>query len=189
MSGLSHYLQSRTQSIPLNDPTQSNSLQSKTPSTPISESTHQTANNNMQKQQSVMFVLPTETEQQQHSNECRDDCDETASTSSTSTSSRTGRDHGDAIPETSNVYLLHTSNSMIEMKTSSTGAMTYDTSTSNNNSPRRRTHSIPVSPLRTNEHFDYDDDDFIDTGFASHAADACVACSIPVLHFIQFFMC
>ena len=35
-----------------------------------------------------------------------------------------------------------------------------------------------------------DDDIPIDTeSFASHAADACVACSIPVLHFIQFFMC
>ncbi len=186
MSGLSHYLQSRTQSIPITEPTQSNSLQSKTQSAPISESTQQQTTN-MQKQQSVMFVLPTE-DAQQHSNECRDDCDETASTSSSSTS-RTRRDHnGDAIPEKSNVYLLHTSNSMIEMKTSSTGAMTYDTSPGN--SPRRRTQSTPVSPLRTHEHFDSDnDDDFIDTGFASHAANACVACSIPVLHFIQFFMC
>ncbi len=38
---------------------------------------------------------------------------------------------------------------------------------------------------------DDDDDeyDYYEDGCASHAAEACVASSIPVLHFIQFFMC
>mmetsp|Transcript_7672 Transcript_7672/g.11113 ORF Transcript_7672/g.11113 Transcript_7672/m.11113 type:complete len:175 (-) Transcript_7672:109-633(-) len=36
---------------------------------------------------------------------------------------------------------------------------------------------------------DEDEYDYYDDGCASHAAEACVASSIPVLHFIQFFMC
>ena len=34
-----------------------------------------------------------------------------------------------------------------------------------------------------------EDDDINVQGFASQAAETCVACTLPVIHFIQFFMC
>ena len=34
-----------------------------------------------------------------------------------------------------------------------------------------------------------DEDDINVQGFASQAAETCVACTLPVIHFIQFFMC
>ena len=57
----------------------------------------------------------------------------------------------------------------------------YDTNTGS----RSRRRSEQISPTSFLEDLDHDDD----SGFASHAAAACVACSIPVLHFLQFFMC
>ena len=59
----------------------------------------------------------------------------------------------------------------------------YDTNTGR----RSRRRSEQCSPISILDDVDHNDDD--DSGFASHAADACVACSIPVLHFLQFFMC
>ena len=34
-----------------------------------------------------------------------------------------------------------------------------------------------------------DEGDINVQGFASQAAETCVACTLPVIHFIQFFMC
>ena len=34
-----------------------------------------------------------------------------------------------------------------------------------------------------------EDDDINVQGFASQAAETCAACTLPVIHFIQFFMC
>ena len=60
----------------------------------------------------------------------------------------------------------------------------YDTNTGSSSSRRREERYYSVSML--DDDVDQDDDS---SGFASHTAEACVACSIPVLHFLQFFMC
>ena len=69
-------------------------------------------------------------------------------------------------------------------QTNNNGSM-YDTNTGSSSSSRRREQRYnSVSML--DDDVDQDDDS---SGFASHTAEACVACSLPVLHFLQFFMC
>ena len=66
-----------------------------------------------------------------------------------------------------------------------TNGSMYDTNTVSSSSRRRREQRYySVSMLDVD--VDQDDDS---SGIASHTAEACVACSIPVLHFLQFFMC
>ena len=141
----------------------------------------------------MMTVLPTltEEEKQQHSaSECRDDYDEisTATSSATSASGTEREDRGTASSR-KNILLLP-ANSMID--SSGMASDTDNVGNSNSSTPRRNERNSPaVSSMMGDE--DYGGDFHLDPGyvkaFASHAADACVACSIPVLHFIQFFMC
>ena len=53
-----------------------------------------------------------------------------------------------------------------------------------NTSSRSQQSSPAISELS-----EEDDSDDSEAGFVSYTAEACVACSIPVLHFLQYFMC
>ena len=144
-----------------------------------------------------MSVLPSTEEETQHHqqqqlarNECRDDYDEIA-TATSSISGTAGREDRGITSSSSrkNILMLQATNSMI-----SSSGMAIDTNTGSSSCPRRSEgRSPPISVLGSEDFLggnEADDDIPIDTeSFASHAADACVACSIPVLHFIQFFMC
>jgi len=115
------------------------------------------------------------------SGECRDDFDETVSSSSTNGTRReydVGR-HQDFLEAD-----LVANHSMIETKPKS---IMYDKNIAGSSTPRsvQERSSPPAFTMRDDDE-DYDDDD---EGFVSFAAGACVACFIPVLHFIQFFMC
>ena len=149
----------------------------------------------------MMSVLPTaeeETHHHQHQqqqltrNECRDDYDEIA-TATSSISGTTDREDRGITSSSSrkNILMLQATNSMI-----SSSGMASATNTGSSSCPRRSEgRSPPISVLGSEDFLggnEADDDIPININtesFASHAADACVACSIPVLHFIHFFMC
>jgi hypothetical protein len=67
-----------------------------------------------------------------------------------------------------------------------------------NSSPRSLYRSSPVLSMLDEDDvllaYSYssmidEEDDINVQGFASQAAETCVACTLPVIHFIQFFMC
>ena len=161
-----NYLLSRTQSTPLKMnnmamiiPAQSNN------------------SNNIKKdeQQKIQIQPYSYSSSSPHCIECRDDFDETTSTST----NRTGRDRTE--PKMSLGEYLEANNSMMETQPQ---IIVYD----KNNSRSIHDNSPSFSMLDDGDE-NYYDDDHSDAGFASQAAGACVACSIPVLHFIKFFMC
>ncbi|KAK1733757.1 hypothetical protein QTG54_015612 [Skeletonema marinoi] len=183
MDGLSHYLQSSTQGAMI-VPTQPMNKLKKLPQQQEDCVPPQYFSNSMS-------VLPADRYGSYYiiyhrdvSGECRDDnFDDMASHSFSTTGTR--RDYGvtrdsvfDFTPKKS-VTFLETNNSMVE--TEPKNNMMYDTNAGG--SPRRSEQSSPTISMLDDEEYDND------SGFASHAAEACVACSIPVLHFIQFFMC
>ncbi|KAK1733736.1 hypothetical protein QTG54_015591 [Skeletonema marinoi] len=195
MSGLSHFLQSKTQSTPF-----SLSLSLSTRGPFRKESTQSTCNKQKQKQDYVpprnVAEIMSSANRHSHTSECRDDHDETASTSSSSTNNhQTERDDGTTPNEKSNVVFLHTNNSMMEMKPNRSGTTVYDANEGSSSSPRRRRRrrseqsSPAISAMDGQDYNGNKDDPIDDEGWVSYAAATCVASCIPVLHFIQFFMC
>ena len=160
-----NYLLSRTQSTPL----KMNNMAMIIPA--------QSNSNNIKKdeQQKIQIQPYPYSSSSPHCIECRDDFDETTSTST----NRTGRDRTE--PKMSLGEYLEANNSMMETQPQ---IIVYD----KNNSRSIHDNSPSFSMLDDGDE-NYYDDDHSDAGFASQAAGACVACSIPVLHFIKFFMC
>ena len=197
MSGLSHFLQSKTQSTPF-----SLSLSLSTRGPFRKESTQSTCNKQKQQQQQN-YVPPrnvaeimSSANRHSHTSECRDDHDETeSSTSSTTNNHQTERDDGTTPNEKSNVVFLHTNNSMMEMKPNRSGTTVYYTNEGSSSSPRRRRRrrseqsSPAISAMDGQDYNGNKDDPIDDEGWVSYAAATCVASCIPVLHFIQFLMC
>eukprot|EP00984_Skeletonema_dohrnii_P015749 scaffold6863_cov103-Skeletonema_dohrnii-CCMP3373.AAC.6 len=180
MDGLSHYLQSSTQGAMI-VPTQPMNKQKKLPQQQEDCVPPQYFSNSMS-------VLPADRYGSYYiiyhrdvSGECRD---EMASHSLSTIGTK--RDYGverDGVFERTttpkqSVTFLETNNSMVETEHKN---MMY--ARNKGGSPRRSEQSFPAISMLDDEEYDNI------SGFASHAAEACVACSIPVLHFIQFFMC
>jgi hypothetical protein len=187
------YLQSRTQSTPFkmnNDavfiPTQSTTNKRDEPQSPSQQVDD--CCGDPQYFSNTVSVLPADRYGSYYiiyhrnaSGECRDDFDETVSSSSTNGTRReydVGR-HQDFLEAD-----LVANHSMIETKPKS---IMYDKNIAGSSTPRSvQERSSPPAFTMLDDDEDYDDDD---EGFVSFAAGACVACFIPVVHFIQFFMC
>jgi hypothetical protein len=117
------------------------------------------------------------------SGECRDDFDENWTTSSSTSTNDTRREYDVGRQDYLEANLV-ANHSMMETKPES---IMYDKNAGSTTPRSVQGRSSPPAFTMLDDDEDYDDDD---AGFVSLFAEgACVACFIPVLHFIQFFMC
>ena len=112
------------------------------------------------------------------SGESRDDNEHETSNHSSLRNDSAREDDGMKYSSKQNYMLLSANNSMVETETER-----QSKSCAHRNTTTNQQSSPAVSELSE------EDSDNSEAGFVSYTAEACVACSIPVLHFLQFFMC